>query len=462
MRSFRSITARLASLALLGAAAAPALAQPARARIAPLRMPDPVMDRYVLPNGLTVILAPDPTVSTVVVHVWYHVGSKDEVPGKTGFAHLFEHLMFKGSRDVPDGQFDRLLESVGAWNNGTTNNDRTNYFEQLPANQLPLALYLEANRMAGLWDAMNQSVLDNQRDVVKNERRQSYENRPYGQADLDVQQALWPAGHGNHNLTIGTMADLSAASLTDVEAFWRTYYRPSNATLVIAGKLDVPAVRTLVERYFAWMPKQPKPRTRTLEQPVAPLAAPVELTAQDNVSTAKVALTWRTDVPYTPSASDLEVTAQLLGGGKTSRLYKRLVMKDRLAASVGAGYGAQVLGGEFGVFAIARDGVTITAMRQAVQDELQRLRTTPVTADELQRAIMALTAEFWNDQENLASRAANLALWDAVAGTPDFAVKQIALWNEVTPARIMATANYWLSANSAVTMTITPRAKGSK
>jgi zinc protease len=414
--------------------------------------------RFSLPNGLDVILAPDPTVTSVLVHVWYHVGSKDEVTGKTGFAHLFEHLMFKGSRDVKDGLFDLLLESVGGWNNGTTNTDRTNYFEQLPANQLELALYLESNRMAGLWDAMTQSGLDNQRDVVKNERRQSYENRPYGVAEFAVQQSLWPVGHGNYNLTIGTMADLSAASLADVEAFWRTYYRPSNATLVIVGQVDLGRTYELINRYFGWMPKQDKPKTRELDAPVTPLAAPVSLTATDNVTAPKVSMSFRADAPYTANATNLQVIAQLLGGSKTSRLNKRLVKKDRLATEAVAGYGAQVLGGEFMVYAIARDGVVADSLRKALLQELSDIRTNLVTADELARAVTTLEVDLRRAQENLASRAENIATWAATAKDPNFADKQIALWKAVTPQTILNTAKTWLADSASVTMTVTAKA----
>lgn len=456
---------RLVAAGLLFAAVPSSLLAPAARADAPevpVAKPAPSIHRFTLSNGLNVVVAPDPTVSSVVVHVWYHVGSKDEVPGKTGFAHLFEHLMFKGSRDVADGKFDVLLESVGGWNNGTTNNDRTNYFEQVPGNQLELALYLEANRMAGLWDAMNQTVLDNQRDVVKNERRQSYENRPYGAAGLDIQLALWPAGHGNHNLTIGTMADLTAASLADVEAFWRTYYRPSNATLVLVGNVAPAAAQKLVTKYFGWMPNQAKPPTRKLDAPVTPLAAPVTLTATDNVTEPKLSYSFRTDAPYTAAASDLEVLAQILGGSKTSRLYKRLVMKQRLASDIGAGYGSQVLGGEFEISAIVKSGVTIDATRRALLEELNTVRTSPVTADELNRAVTTLTATLWQAQENLSSRADNIAEWTARTNNPEFAAQQIALWQAVTPASIQASAAKWLADHAAVGMTITPRKENNK
>jgi zinc protease len=413
---------------------------------------------YRLDNGLEVVLHRDPAVTSVVVHVRYHVGSKDEVPGKTGFAHLFEHLMFEGSAHVGEGEFDALLEAAGGWNNGTTNADRTNYFEQVPASFLPLALWLEADRMAGLWDAMNQTVLDNQRDVVKNERRQSYENQPYGLASLVVQQALWPPGHGNHNLTIGTMEDLTAATLADVEAFWRTYYRPSNATLVIAGGIDLDAAQALVATYFAWMPARPAPARVTLEQPVVPLAGPVELEATDRVQAAAVLMAWRTDAPLTPAAVDLAVAAQLLGGGKTSRLYRRLVFTDRLATDVYVRQADQVLGGELQLEAIARDGVTAEEVRDAIRQELAALRDAPPAAAEVERARRVLEASRLGGLENLASRADAIAEWAALTGDPDHLAEELALLRAVTPASLHATVKAWLGADAAVTMLVRPEA----
>jgi zinc protease len=446
------------------AAAIGAVAMPADAKRLP-KPKGPSIDttRFVLDNGLEVILSPDPTVTTAVVHVWYHVGSKDEVTGKTGFAHLFEHLMFKGSKHVPDGAFDMTLEAAGGWNNGTTNNDRTNYFEQVPVNFLEQALWLEADRLAGLWDAMNQTVLDNQRDVVKNERRQSYENAPYGVANLLVQQALWPAGHGNYNLTIGTMEDLTAASLEDVEAFWRTYYRPSNATLVIVGGIDVAATKALVERYFAWMPKQPKPALRTLDAPVTPMAKPAELTTTDRVQAAKIVIAFRGDAPYTAAATDLELAAQVLGGGKTSRLHRSLVMNQRLATEAGAFYVPQILGGELQLHVIARDGIDPATLRASIEAEIAALRDMPVDQAELDRARRTIEAGKLKSLENIASRAGSIAQWVAYTGDPDYLGEELDHLAKVTPATLQATAKKWLAPTAAVTMTITPdpaQAKG--
>ncbi len=414
------------------------------------------VEHYRLANGLEVVLAPDPTVTSAMVEVWYHVGSKDEVIGKSGFAHLFEHLMFEGSRHVPEGQFDVLLESAGGWNNGTTNNDRTNYFEQVPGNQLPLALWLEADRMAGLWDAMNASVLTNQRDVVKNERRQSYENRPYGVAALLIQQALWPKGHGNWNLTIGTMADLDAASLADVEAFWRTYYVPANATLLVAGRFEPAATKAMIERLFAWMPARPAPARRTLDAPVAPLAQAIALETTDKVAVPKVIVTVRAPEASAPTLVDLEVATQILGGGKTSRLYKRLVWKDRLATDAYAYLNPQFLGSELQIEAVARPGVTAEALRAALLDELTTFTAAPPSAAEVERARRVLEVGLLSTLENLASRVNQLADWAAYFGDPDHLAESQAALAAVTPATVAAAAERWLRLDAAVIMVVRP------
>jgi zinc protease len=413
-------------------------------------------EHYTLDNGLEVVIQPDPTVTTAVVHVWYHVGSKDEQPGRTGFAHLFEHLMFTGSKHVEEGDFDRLLEQAGGWNNGTTNNDRTNYFEQVPSNFVELALWAEADRMAGLWDAISQSVLDRQRDVVKNERRENYENEPYGLAEIAIQEALWPEGHGNHHSTIGSMADLSAASLDDVEQFWRTWYVPSNATLVICGGVDVAATRALVEKYFGWMPARPKPTPLALTEPVTPRETPASLTGTDRVQAEKVFVAWRTDAPYTPVAADLEVAAQILGGGEASRLYRRLVFEDRLATEVDVYQVDQLLGGEMHIEAVAREKVDPKAIRAAIAEELARLRNDGPSDDELERAQRVLESSRLAGLENIASRAGAIAAWTAYTGDPDHLAEELALLRGVTVASVKASVAAWLGDDSAVTMVVSP------
>lgn len=451
MRSASQVTALAVVLSsgVLGAQ----LVAPRAAAAAPTL----AVDDYRLDNGLRVILHRDTSSPTVVVHVWYHVGSKDEVKGRTGFAHLFEHLMFKGSKHVPDGDFDRMLESAGGWNNGTTNNDRTNYFEQVPKNFLGLALYLEADRMAGLWDGMDQSMLDNQRDVVKNERRQSYENQPYGKAELAIQQALWPEGHGNHNLTIGTMEDLSAASLADVEAFYRNYYLPNNATLVIAGDLDIDATKQMVARYFGWMPKGATPRHVTLTEPVKPRDGEVILRETDQVEASKVSLTWRTPEPFGTSEVALRVAADILGGGKTSRLYKRLVFDERKASSVSAYSYPLMLGGEFQIAALARDGASTAELLAAIDEEITRLSTEGPTEDEVLRARRVAESELLQGLESLSARADRLAEYAAYTTWPDAFDRELAAYRAVTAADIRAAAKAWLGKNARVVMFVDPK-----
>ena len=414
------------------------------------------VEQMALDNGLRVIVHEDHSSPTVIVYVWYRVGSKDEVAGKTGFAHLFEHLMFKGSKHVADGDFDRLLEAAGGWNNGTTSADRTNYFEQIPSNFLELAIYLEADRMAGLWDAMNQEVLDNQRDVVKNERRESYDNEPYGVSDLTIQQTLWPEGHGNYNLTIGTMADLSAASLADVEAFYRANYVPSNATLVIAGDVDVAGTKQLVERYFGWMPRRPVPAHVTLETPVVPRPSAALLTDTDRVQVPRVTFTWRSPQPFAADSVELTVAAQILAGGKTSRLYQRLVFTERLASSVSAYDNPQFLGGEFQISAYAREGVDTAAIIAALLEEVDELRSNPSSDDELTRAKRVIEATRLQSLESLVERADQLAEYDAYTGSPDYLGKELAAYRAVTSDRVRAAAERWLASTSRVQMVVMP------
>lgn len=442
----------LAAPAAVVAAPTPGAAAPPAASAMPI-------EHYRLDNGLEVILQPDPTLTTAVVHVWYHVGSKDEVLGKSGFAHLFEHLMFEGSKHVAEGDFDRLLEAAGGWNNGTTNNDRTNYFEQVPVSSLPLALWLEADRLAGLWDAMSPALLDNQRDVVKNERRQQIENRPYGQVELLITQALWPRGHGNWNLTIGTMEDLDRATMADVEAFWRTYYRPSNATLVVVGGFDPAKTRALIQTLFGWMPAQPRPPHRTLEAPVTPLPRAATIETTDRVQVPKVLVAMRAPEAYGKETAELALAAELLGGGKTSRLHRRLVFTDQIATDAYAYLSEQMLGSELMVAAVARPGVSAARLRAALEDELRGLRTRPPTAAEFERARRVLEVELLTGLENPASRAGQLAEWAAYTGQPDHLAASRAALAAVTPESLARAIERWISLDHAVTAIVLPEAR---
>lgn len=447
----------LASALILAAGVRPSPAKPAPQP--PAASGGLAVSSFTLDNGLTVVLHEDHAIPTVMVMMWYRVGSKDERAGKTGFAHLFEHLMFKGSKHVRDGLFDELLENAGGWNNGTTSADRTNYFEEVPSNQLELALYLEADRMAGLWDAMDQKVLDNQRDVVKNERRQSYEDQPYGLAELMVQQALWPPGHGNHNLTIGTMEDLTAASLADVEAFYRSYYVPNNAILVIGGDIDPARARALVTKYFGWMPRRADPPHVELVGQVEPRRGARELTTTDDVQATKVMMAWRSPTPFTRGSRDLEVAAQLLAGGKSSRLHQILVFERRLADSVIAYQNPEMLGGEMRIEVIARKDASITEIRTIIDAELTRLATEPPSTDELERARRIMEADSIESLQSLYRRVAQLAEYQAYTGTADQFAADLKMLRTTTPAGVRNAVRTWLRPDARVVVTVTPGPK---
>src|SRR5437879_535983 len=290
--------------------------------------------QFTLPNGLRVILHEDHSVPLVTVNMWYHVGSARERPGRTGFAHLFEHLMFMGSGHVKPGEFDQWLEAAGGDNNGSTNNDRTNYWINVPANSLELALFLESDRMGYLLDSMTPKTVDAQRDVVKNERRQSVENRPYGSAEVVLGEMLYPPGHPYHWPVIGYMEDLTAASYEDVVAFFKTYYAPANASLVVAGDIDPAATRKLVEKWFADIKPRPAPEPTTI--PGVALTGVQKKTITDRVQLPRLYLAWLTPPHLAPGDAEMDMVADVLAGGKNSRLYKRLVYDMQIAQDVSA------------------------------------------------------------------------------------------------------------------------------
>ncbi|NUM79012.1 insulinase family protein, partial [candidate division KSB1 bacterium] len=303
----------------------------ALAQDAALRVP---YERFALPNGLTVILHEDHTTPTVSVNVWYHVGSGSEKPGRTGFAHLFEHILFEGSKNVPEGAFDEWLEAAGGNNNGSTNPDRTNYYEEIPTSALELALFLESDRMGFLLEAMSPAKVDGQRDVVKNERRQSYENRPYGLAFPTLGENLYEPNHPYHWPTIGYMEDLSAASYEDVVEFFQKYYTPANASLVIAGDIDPKAVKAMVEKWFSDVKGRPKEPPQTV--PPAYLNEEKRLILEDRVQLPRLYMAWLTPPLFSPGDAEMDLTASVLAGGKNSRLYKRLVYDLQIAQDVSA------------------------------------------------------------------------------------------------------------------------------
>ncbi len=341
--------------------------------------------QHTLPNGLRVIVAPDRVAPVVAVNLWYDVGSKHEQPGKTGFAHLFEHFMFQGSRHVGKAEHLGIVQGVGGVCNATTYFDRTNYFETLPSHQVELGLWLEADRMATLLDAMSQENLDNQRDVVKNEKRQSYDNRPYGSFYEKLMAAVFPPGHPYHHTPIGSMEDLDAASLDDVESFFRTWYVPNNAVLTVAGDVDERPVLDMVERYFgaiepnpalpAWRSRDPGPLLGIRE--MVPDAVPLE----------RVHVGYRCPAFGTRGFDALEVATQILAGGRGSRLHKRLVRDEQVAQDVALFALPLVAGSSIAAgWVTARPESDAATVERILDEELQRMTHESVTDDELIRA----------------------------------------------------------------------------
>ncbi len=447
---------RLAMLAFVVVLAVPLRAQSPAPATARLQVP---FRQFQLANGLNVILHQDKTVPVVAVNVWYHVGSANEKPGRTGFAHLFEHLMFEGSKNVPEGQFDLLLEAAGASNNGSTNNDRTNYFIDLPSNALELALFLESDRMAFLLDAMPPEQVNSQRDVVKNERRQSYENRPYGMASLELDKMLWPAGHPYSWPVIGFMEDLTAASHADVQEFFKRYYTPNNASLVVAGDIDLDRTQALVEKWFGEV------RRGVTVEPIAPPAAILtqvkRQTLTDQVSLPRLYLAWLTPRFYAPGDATLDVVSMVLAGGKNSRLYKRLVYDDQIAQDVSAFQSSAALGSSFQIVATARRGHTADELQKAIDEEIDKLRRSPPEPREVQRALNQVEAAFYRRMERVGGfggKADQLNAYYFAGGGPDFFAEDLARYT-LTAADVQAAIVKWLPRDQRVELVVLPEEK---
>jgi zinc protease len=452
-RSARRLGAAL-GLALVLLAVAPTAV---RAATAKLRVP---YTTFALPNGLQVILHEDHSLPIVSVNTWYHVGSGDEKPGRTGFAHLFEHIMFMGSEHVPTGDFDRLLEAAGADNNGSTSPDRTNYFEDGPANSLPLMLYLDSDRMGFLVSEMTPEKVDLQRGVVQNERRQSYENRPYGLADENVLARLYPEGHPYHWPVIGSMADLSAASLDDVKGFFRSYYTPNNAVLVIAGDIDPAATRRMVERWFGAIPRGPEVK-RPAPAPFS-LAADVHGTLEDRVQVPRLYDSWHTQKAFAPDDAALNAAAQVLAGGKASRLYQRLVYQLEIASDVYAYQDGGRLDGEFRVVATARPGHGLDELQRVIVDEIARLAAAGPTARELERVVNGVETQALDGMQQIGSFggiADQLNNYTYFVGTPDYFEQDLDRYRALAPADLQRVTRQYLADAHKVVLSVVPQGK---
>jgi zinc protease len=434
-------------LALLALLSAPAVAQE-------VSIPHTT---FQLPNGLRVIVNEDHSTPIVAVNVWYHVGSGYEKPGRTGFAHLFEHVMFEGSRNVKEGDFDNLLEAAGAVNNGSTNPDRTNYYEILPSNALELALWLEADRMGGLLETLGQSKLDIQREVVKNERRQRYENQPYGLLWETAYQALYPEGHPYSWTTIGSMADLSAATLEDVKDFFRTYYVPNNAVLSVSGDVDAGEVRRLAQRYFGGIP-----RGTEVERPrisVPPIAGTRYLTREDKVTLPQVSLIWRTSPRFSADEAALDVLARILTDGKSSRLHRRLVYDQQIAQMVTAFNNAQLLCGDLFVTVRGKQEVDLDVLEEAVEEEIAKLAAAPPSSEEVQRVANGIATQFVSSLETVAGKADQLNAYQYYTGRPGYVEEDLARYRAVTSADVQRVAREYLANRDHLVISFVPQGK---
>lgn len=447
-RFLRSFTLTPVALALLAAPALPIAAQrPAQqgAGTDVIRIP---YERFTLPNGLTVLLSPDHATPTVAVDVWYHVGSKNEQVGRTGFAHLFEHVMFTGSGHVPYGLHDRYTEGVGGGNNGSTTNDRTNYFDIVPSNYLEHALWLESDRMGWLLDALDTAKLNAQRDIVKNERRQSYDNRPYGRANEIISAAMYPAGHPYHWPVIGSMTDLSAASVEDVKNFFRLYYAPNNATLAIVGDFDPARAKALVAKYFTAVPRG-RPIARPKAGPVR-MAAEKRLVYEDRVQVPRLYLEWPTVSYRNDDAYALDALAAILSGPRTARLTKALVYDRQSAASVTAFQDEDENVGQFAIILTPRPGHTLTELELATDSIVDRLKRDGPTADELKRAKAGNELQFVRGLESNLGKAEQLDEGAAFFNDPAHYKVDYAKSEAVTAAEVKRVANRYLTSGRVV------------
>ncbi|MGB2632553.1 MAG: pitrilysin family protein, partial [Candidatus Acidiferrum sp.] len=450
------ITMRFCALVCLAIVSiAPLPAQIPAAKPAPLQVPEVKFQRYELDNGLEVILSEDHRLPLVAVDLWYHVGAANETAGHTGFAHLFEHMMFEGSKHVPGSSHAHYLEAAGASDfNGTTSFDRTNYYETLPSNQLELALWLESDRMGYLPDKLDQANLSNQQDVVRNERRQSYENAPYGIAQETVFHELFPKEHPYYPMVIGSHADIQAAKLEDVRNFFKLYYAPNNASLTIVGDFDPAKVRQLVEKYFGPLKSGPEvPRVKVVTPPITTERRTV---VQDNVQLPRVYLAWLTSPIFKPGDAEADITANALGGGKASRLYKKLVYEKQLALDVQAYQQSLTLNSVFQIQATARPGVKPEVLEKAINDEIEAFRTSGPTAEEMERARNGIETRTISGLEILNGVADLLSSYNHYLGTPDFLAADLARYENATPDAVQFFAKTQLNPNQRVVVYAVP------
>jgi zinc protease len=427
--------------------------QPAPAQTAPppAALPTVAFEKTTLPNGLELILVEDHRLPIVAVNIWYHVGPANEAPGLTGFAHLFEHMMFAATRHVARGQADRLLEGAGATDsNGSTDYDRTNYYDTVPSNQLELALWVHADRMGYLLDVLDQAALSNQQDVVRNERRQSVENRPYGIVEEAMNHALFPKNHPYYASVIGSHVDIQNAKLPDVRDFFTRYYGPNNASIVIAGDIDKAKTRALVAKYFGAFKRSAPVAKPSVETP--PITRERRLTVADRVELPRVYMAWLTPPAYQPGDAELAVTAQILAGGKAGRLYKSLVYERQIAQDTAAAQNSNALTSTFVIDVTARPGVEAAELEAAIDAELKALREVGPAELEVERARNTIETAMLTSIEKLggAGLANQINQYNQYTGDPGYLPKDLARLRRVTAADVQRVARSYLAPTTRV------------
>jgi predicted Zn-dependent peptidase len=416
--------------------------------------------RTTLPNGMTVILHESHDVPLVTVNVSYGVGSRYEVKGRTGFAHLFEHLMFMGTKRAPTKMFDTWMESAGGWNNAWTSSDRTDYFDVGPPTSLELLLWLEADRLRDLGPLMTKEKLDAQRDVVRNERRQTTENTPYGKAELRLPELLYPETHPYHHPVIGSHADLEAASVDDVKGFFAKYYDPANASLVVAGDFDPAKVKPIVEKWFGTIPSRgvpSDPGAPGFEDTKTTLTTVVKETIEDNVELEKVIIAWQSPKHFGKGDAELDLFANAFAGGKASRLYKTLVYDQKIAQAVDARQESAQLGSRFVVEVLARPGTPLDKIEAAVDKELEVARKAPLSDDELLRSKNTLETAFITHLESVRERASLLNMYQAEVKDPGYVQKDLERYRVATKEGIRDVVAKYLVPNARVIVRVVPK-----
>jgi zinc protease len=415
-------------------------------------------EKRTLSNGLDVIVHQDANLPMVAVNIWYHVGSKNERPGITGFAHLFEHLMFEGSEHHDHGFFPPL-QRAGGLLNGSTNADRTNYWEVVPTGALDLALWMESDRMGYLLPALSEQKFNNQRDVVINERRQNYENRPYGLAGMALASAMFPPEHPYHWLTIGSADDLRAASLDLVREFFQSYYHPGNASLSLAGDVETARAFDLAEQYFGELPAGPKVGRVRAE---ARLAANRNLVLEDRVELPRLYISWHSPAMFADGDAELDIVADVLSHGKTSRLYKMLVYERRIATDVSAYQQSREIAGQFQIVCTAAAGVALTELHGAIVGAVAELAGTGPTAVELERGVAQTEAQFIYRLQTIGGfggKGDQLNAYNTYVGDPGYFAVDRRRYLDVTSKAAAAAMSRWLMHAPCVTLSVVPKGR---